>query len=64
MKNYIAFIKTQLERTPKAVCMDNGGEYIGMKDIFASKGINPYSRPQNRCNVCNFSLYLLISQQL
>jgi transposase InsO family protein len=52
VKNYIAWIKTQLGRMPKAFRMDNGGEFISIKPYLESKGIEfqtsaPHSPAQN-----------------
>jgi transposase InsO family protein len=52
LKNYVAWIETQLGRTPKAFRTDNGGEYLGVKPWLESKGIElhpsaPYSPSQN-----------------
>ena len=52
VRNHVAWNETQLERTPKAIRSDNGGEYIGMKPWLDSKGIEfqpsaPHSPAQN-----------------
>jgi len=52
IKNYIAWIETQLERRPKAIRPDNAKEYMAMKSWLDEKGIElqpsaPYSPQQN-----------------
>jgi Reverse transcriptase (RNA-dependent DNA polymerase)/gag-polypeptide of LTR copia-type/Integrase core domain/GAG-pre-integrase domain len=52
LKNYVAWIETQLGRKPKAFRCDNGGEYIGMKPWLEEQGIEcqmsaPHSPSQN-----------------
>jgi len=52
VQNYVAWNETQLERTPKALRCDNGGEYVGLKSWLDSKGIEfqpsaPHSPAQN-----------------
>jgi hypothetical protein len=57
VKEYVKFVQTKFNRTPKVIRSDNGGEYVneGLRSFFRNEGIVPqttvpYTPQQNGCS--------------